>query len=91
MTTTNTSIRRLNHLEVVRLSTFNQHKEPEVIFDFANDWHCALKLKAGMSKKEVADALIDLGNLIYRRSCDEEPKPVRMPTRDYQDDYNGGA
>ncbi len=38
----------------------------EIIFDFNNDWHCALKLKKGMTREEVAFLLQDLSDLILR-------------------------
>jgi hypothetical protein len=79
-------LRQPKHFAAVRLSTYSR-KKPEVIFDFANDWHCALKLEVGMTKQEVAEALINMGNLIYARKCEEDVKPVKMPSRDNTGDY----
>lgn len=49
-------------------------KEPEVIFDFDNDWHCAMKLHVGMSKADLADELRIMADLIVDRHLYEESK-----------------
>jgi len=45
----------------------------EIIFDFNNNWHCALKLRKGMTREEVAYLLQDLSDLILRTNPRTQP------------------
>lgn len=64
--------KKMRGLCSARVSAYS-HREPTVIFDFDNDWHCALMLKRGMSKATVAQKLHDMAELILnqeRIECD---------------------
>ncbi len=50
-------------------------REYTIIFDFDDDWHCAARLKAEMSKIEVASKLIELGHLIFEKT----KPPINRP------------
>lgn len=61
-------------LERIRVQDFIPtvgKREFTVIFDFDDDWHCALNLKAEMSKTEVARILMEISHLILAKQTKE--------------------
>ncbi len=60
------------HLDTLRMDVMGK----DVVFDFDDDWHCALALKRGMSKEDVAYKLREISDLILSRV-----PPKKLPQR----------